>query len=330
MFHREEHKDHEIIDSAFDIDANAAIPDFDDPSNDNAGDNHSNPVAELNAQIQKNEVKKTERLAKNNLTDAAAVMLYDHIRKKGCDADPIKVLVTLFSGRKRFDNKMFTDLSPLLSQDRIQSTSMLLDAFFEYVRRSFLREKNSDVKMKKLEYSYQQSAKCILQATQFIKCSSIAKEVYSLINDDHIDPLQFHTSLARRIQIIQQQLQHQINSQFRFQITAVCPIWNFFIQCSNNNCKMLHVCSNCGATDHKALDSRCRNYNNFPDWFPKRMDSVNQYYETKRKAKSAKSKQSTNYRLYSKSGYRFNNNPPTSPTPSGRDSNNGGNRSRDR
>ena len=156
---------------------------FMDDDNDNDSDNEplsgtdvaSNPVGSIVAAIQKQQSKKNAALPKNTIADPAGVILYEHIKIAGVKADALKTMIGLILDKKPFQPKLLSDVSQVVSTNRIEGLAMVFNAWFGFLLKELKNDINKDRKRKLLQEVFNKMAFSILSSIPQIKISSMGK-----------------------------------------------------------------------------------------------------------------------------------------------------------
>ena len=77
--------------------------------------------------------------------------------------------------------------------------------------------------------------------------------------DLDLDPYKSDKVIRDRLDILKQQLQHQINDEY--QLDSICPCLRHHLSppCKIKSCPLQHVCK-CGASDHVMTGKHCPNH----------------------------------------------------------------------
>ena len=277
------------------------VPDF----NVSDEDDDLNPVAQITAAIRKQEVKKTERLAWNTLTDPVGYIVGDFIQKAGCDSDAMKRLICVLLEQKKYNTEILNELTPMLKIENIHPLVFMLNSYkFHLIRNVKQTDPKRAEKIRKIEAVMARTAGVIMTWLTKVKVSSQAKELYSAICDDNTNPMKLDSILKKRLEIQSQKLQHQYSDDWTYPIPTICPVYNYMSPCKDVKCSMLHVCALCGKTGHIATDTICPKQQTLPAWFIKRLTKVNDYYSSKsrrsnRYGRRGNNGNSNNYNKYS-------------------------------
>ena len=269
-----------------------------------------NPVSSIVAAIHKQRVKKTAALPKNTIADPAGVIIYEHLKLAGVKADPLKRIISLMANKEKFDPKILSDVSQLVSTNYFEAFALLYNSLFGYVQRNVKNDINKSIKLKKLESVFKEIAFITLQSVNHIKISSLNKEFHALMCDSDINIYNAHNIIKERFNILSQRLQHQVDDSYEFESIGACLIHNIMNPCKDSKCALPHVCSICGKRDHIAIDTRCPKYHLMKDWFIKRLMEINKYYTNKSKKLKGYPLNSNNryHRNYGYNRYDRNNN----------------------
>ena len=241
----------------------------------------SNPVGSIVAAIHKQQSKKTAALPKNTITDPAGVILYDHIKVAGVKADALKRMVCLLMNKKQFQPKLLSDVSQIAAPNRIEGLAMIYNAFHCFMFNDIKNDINKEKKKKVLQEVFNRIAFLILSHIPQIKISSMAKEFHAMVCDGDINPFHADKIIKNRFDILAQKLQHQVDESYNFDTVFPCLVHNTMNPCKDTKCPAPHICGVCGAADHIATDPRCPKYHTMKDWYIKRMNEVNKYYQHK-------------------------------------------------
>ena len=274
MFHKDDLRGH-FVENDNDIDSNTG-PHSDD-------DDIPNPVSSIVAAIHKQQSKKTAALPKNTIADPAGVILYEYIKLAGVKADALKKMVSLLLDKKQFQPKLLSDVSLVVSKNRIEGLAMVYNAYRQFMFKNIKNDINKEKNKKLLQEVFDKIAFLILSSIPQIKISSMAKEFHAMICNADINPFEANKVIKKRFDILGQKLQHQVDESYSFDSTFPCLIYNTMNPCKDTKCPAPHICGLCGSSDHHALDPRCPKYHNLKDWFIKRNVEINKYYQNKSK-----------------------------------------------
>ena len=208
-----------------------------------------NPVSSIVAAIHKQRVKKTAALPKNTIADPAGVIIYEFLKLAGVKADPLKRIISLMAKTDKFDPKILSDVSQLVSTNHFEAFALLYNSFYGYVQRNVKNDSNKALKLKKLEAVFKEIAFITLQSVTHIKVSSMNKEFHALKCDSDMNIYNAHNTIKERFNILSQRLQHQIDESYEFESITACLIHNIMNPCKDSKCPLPHICAGCGKRD---------------------------------------------------------------------------------
>ena len=261
--------------------------DIDTDDNDNEDNfNNNNPVGPIIAAIQKQQAKKTARLPKNNISDPMGVMVHNYIKLAGVQANPAKRIVTLLSNKVKYDPKILSNMTELLQTNRMEAIALMFEATLDCYQRAIKSDKHKQKCLQLLENIFKDISYNIIRSTLKIKIKSMAQEFHAAFCDADLDPYKSDKVIRDRLDILKQQLQHQINDEYQFDSKCPCLRHNLSPPCKIKNCPWRHVCR-CGASDHIMTDRHCPNHHMDDEKFFKKIKGMNLYH-TKRANKASK------------------------------------------
>tara|TARA_B000000565_G_scaffold9507_1_gene7250 strand:- start:1657 stop:2595 length:939 start_codon:yes stop_codon:yes gene_type:complete len=262
--------------------------DYDNDTDDNDDDqnNNNNPVGTIIAAIQKQQAKKTARLPKNNISDPMGVMTHNYIKLAGVQANPAKRIVTLLSNKTKYDPKILSNMTDLLQTNRMEAIALMFEATIDCYQRGIKSDKYKQKYLQLLESVFKDISYNIIRSTLKVKIKSIAQEFHAAFCDADLDPYKADKVIRDRLNILNQQLQHQINDDYQFDVICPCLRHNLSPPCKIKNCPWRHVCR-CGATDHIMTDKFCPNHHMDDEKFFKKIKGMN-IYHAKRANKASK------------------------------------------
>ena len=259
-----------------------------DDVNTDDGDNVNitNPVGPIIADIQKQQAKKTARLPKNNISDPMGVMIYNFIKLAGVKANPAKRIITLLSNKDKYDPKILSNMSELLQTNRFEPLALMFESTLDYYRRGIKSDPHKQQHIQTMENVFKNISYILIKSALNTKIQSIAQEFHATFCDVDMDPFQADKSIADRLDVLKQQLQHQLNDTYQFDNLCPCLRHNLSPPCKIKNCPWPHICR-CGNSDHIMTDKHCPKYHMDDEKWFKKIKGMNNYH-SKRANKSSK------------------------------------------
>ena len=240
-------------------------------------DDYSNPIGPVFDAIQKQRAKQRARLPKNNISDPVGVIIHNFIKLAGVHAIPAKIIISLLANKDKYDPKLLSNMSDLLNTNRFEPLAILYVAIKQYYMRYMTSRYKNKLSSQQLTLVFNNIANEILETATSVHIKSIAQEMHAMFSDPELDPLEADKVLKERFTVLKQQLQHQINNQYKFDIIAPCLVHNLTPPCKIKGCNRPHICR-CGATDHIMSDKRCPMYHKNDDTFFDKINSMNNYH----------------------------------------------------
>ena len=205
------------------------------------------------------------------------VIIHNFIKLAGVHAMPAKRIITLLSDKDKYDPKLLSNMSDLLNTNRFEPLAILYVAIKQYYMRYITSNNKNALASHALQIVFNNIANDILETATAVHIKSMAQEVHAMFSDPDLDPYKADEVLKERFTILRQQLQHQINNEYKFDIISPCLRHNLTPPCKIKNCNMPHICR-CGATDHIMSDKRCPLYHKNDDNFFDKINSMNNYH----------------------------------------------------
>ena len=258
----------------------------DDDSDDEEDYNNNNPVIPIIEAIQKQQAKKTAKLPKNNISHPMGVMVHNYIKLAGAHAVPAKRIIQLLSNKVKYEPKILSNMSELLYTNRIEILALMFEATLDCYQRGIKNDKQKQINLQLLENIFKNISYNIVRSTVKVKIKSMAQEFHAAFCDADLDPYKADTVIKDRLNILKQQLQHQINDNYQFDIICPCLRHNLSPPCKIKNCQSPHICR-CGASDHTMSDKHCPKYHLDDEKFFKKIKGMN-IYHAKRANKAQK------------------------------------------
>lgn len=241
---------------------------------------NNNPILPIIADIQKQQAKKTAKLPKNNISDPMGVMIYNYMRTSGVQAESAKRIIQLLADKPKFDPKLLSNMSELLQTNRMEILALMFEATFDCYQRNIKKDKHRKINMELLENIFRNIAYNILKSTLKVKTKSMAQEFHAVFCDMDLNPYCADKAIKDRLNVLKQQLKHQINDDYQFDIVSPCLTHNLSPPCKTKNCKWPHICR-CGASDHVMTDRHCPSYHMDEEKFFRKIRGMNIYHAKK-------------------------------------------------
>ena len=275
-----------------------------------------NPISKIVADIHKQQMKKSANLPKNTVASPAGVIVYEYIKLAGVKADPVKQLIRMLSNEEKFDPKILSDLSTLAVHDRMIVFAILFNSHYDHLKRNIKKDINKSQKLTALENEFKDIAFVTLQSIPQTKISSMNKEYHAIMCNPDTNPYRLNDAMKARFNILNQKLQHQVDESYSFDNVSACLVHNTMPPCKDAKCEFPHNWSLCGEADHALLDLRCPKRHKGREWYVKRMNEVNRYYNSKsRRTRNYNGNRPSNrnYQRYRNGHYPANQPPNTQP-----------------
>ena len=103
---------------------------------------------------------------------------------------------------------------------------------------------------------------------------SKAQEFHSAVCDVDMDQSNANKVIQDRLDVLKQQLQHQMHDKYQFDSICPCLRHDLSPPCKIKNCTWPHMCR-CGATDHIMMDKHCPNHQIDDEKFFKKIKGMN-------------------------------------------------------
>lgn len=253
---------------------------YDDNSDVDTNYNNNNPIVPIIADIQKQHAKRTAKLPKNNISDPMGVMVHNYMRTSGVHANPPKRVVQLLAKKVKYDPKILSNMSELLQTNRMEILALMFESTFDWYQRNIKNDNKKQIKLHLLENIFKNIAYDILKSTLKVKIKSMAQEFHAVFCDPDLNPYNADKEIRNRFNVIKQQLQHQINDEYQFDITFPCLRHNLTPPCKVKNCQWPHICR-CGSSDHLLTEKHCPCYHMDDEKLFKMIRGMNVYHAKK-------------------------------------------------
>ena len=212
-----------------------------DDDDDDFNINNKNSRGPIIADIQKQQAKKTARLSKNNISVPNGVMLHNYIKLAGVQANPAKRIVTLSSNKMKCDPKMLSNMRELLQTNRMEGISLMFEATLDCYQGGNKSDEHEQKCLQLLKKALKDISHNIIGSTLKVKIKSMAQEFHAAFCDADLDPYKADKVIRDRLDVLKQQLQHQINDECQFDGKCPCLRQNLSSSCKIKNCPRRHV-----------------------------------------------------------------------------------------
>ena len=258
----------------------SASPFLYNSSDDNQKEEYDNPLTNLIASIQNQQQKRKVRLPRNNISDPMGLMIHNFIKFAGANSISTKKIISLLSNKGKYDQKLLSNVSDLLYSNRLEPLAIMFVATEEYYCKNIKPNINQQQNIHLLKEAFKNIAYNIIKNAVYIKIKSMAQEFHASFCDPELKPHTADDAIIQRFNILKQQLQHQIDDKYQFEIVCPCLRHNLSPPCKIKNCPWPHICR-CGAIDHVLTNKICPKYNMDDDKFNKQISGMNWYHSKK-------------------------------------------------
>ena len=188
--------------------------DDDDAAADNDDDHNdadNDPVGLIIVAMQKQQAKKIDKLSKNDISDPLGVMVHNYIKLAGVQATPERRIATLLSNEVKYDPKILSNMTDLLQRNRRQAIVFMFEATLDCHQRGIKSDVHEQNCLQLLETVLKDISYNIIRSTLKKKIKSMAQEFHAAFCNADLDLHKADKIIVDRLNVLKQQLQHQIN-----------------------------------------------------------------------------------------------------------------------